>query len=326
MKKAFLFFASLFLGALLFVWVVGKIGWQDVWVVILTFSVLKLLVIIVLTLIMFYIGVLRWREVLKSQGLFIGLPRLWNSYLAGFTLSFFVPMIFFGNEILRAYALRDAKNVSFAKRMASVIIDKILELAVYLIVIISGVVFFLLNAGTYPSFLLLILAGSLLFLGIVLFLLFKKKSMIRIFLSGREDNGIAEIEQEILDFFHFKNPFLFKGLLYSVLKSGAAIARAWVLILFLGKTIGILPVIGVVGFHYVALFVPIPAALGLHDVLQIFAFQSIGMSGSVGVGFALIVRVAEFLIALAGIGILVRLGIGMLAKMLFKKTMRLIQG
>lgn len=325
MKKILLFLASLFLGILLFVWVVGKIGWEDVWLVVLTFSVSKLLVILALTIIMLSVGILRWREVLKSQGISITFSRLWGSYLAGFTLSFFAPMIFFGNEILRAYALRDARDVSFTKGMASVIIDRILELAIYLIVIITGVTFFLLNAGTRPSFLLWILAGAILFFGIVLLLFFKQKGMLRMFLPHREDNGIAEIEQEVLNFFHFKNPFLFKGLLYSVLKSGAAIARAWVLVLFLGKTIGILPVIGVVGFHYVALFAPIPAALGLHDVFQIFAFQSIGMSGSVGVGFALIVRAAEVLIAAFGIIILIRLGIGMLFSMVIERTMRFVQ-
>lgn len=327
MKRVFLFFVSLLLGGFLFAWVVGKTGWEDVWMVIVTFSFLKLFVISALTIVMIGVGVLKWKQVLKGQGYSeISFYNLWNPYFASFALSFFAPMLFFGGEILRAYSLRDSRDIPFTKGMASVVIDRILELGVYLVIIIIGVTFFLLNAGTQPFFLLWILAGAMLFSGLVAFLFLKEKSIIKIFLLKGDNNGLAAIEQEVLDFFHLKNPFLLKSILLSFAKSGVAILRAWVLIFFLGEVIGALPLIGVVGFHYVALFAPIPAALGLHDAFQIFAFSSIGFGGSMGAGFALIIRAAEFIVAAFAIISLVRIGIGMIVAMVIKRTTRFIQG
>lgn len=327
MKKIALFFISLLLGGFLFTWVVGKTGWEDVWMVIVTFSFLKLFVIAALTIIMIGVGVFKWKQVLKGQGYSeVSFYNLWNPYFASFALSFFAPMLFFGGEVLRAYSLRDSRDIPFTKGMASVVIDRILELGVYLVIIIIGVIFFLFNSGAPPSFLLWILAGAVLFSGLFIFIFMKEKSIIKIFLPKGDNNGLADIEQEVLDFFHFSNPFLFKSILLSFAKSGVALLRAWVLIFFFGEVISILPLIGVVGFHYAALFAPIPAALGLHDAFQIFAFSSIGFGGSMGAGFALIIRVAEFIVATIAIISLVRIGLGMIISMIIRRATRFIQG
>ena len=95
--------------------------------------------------------------------------------------------------------------------------------------------------------------------------------------------------------------------------------RAWLLILFLGKSIGALPVLSVLGFTYLAVMIPIPTALGSHEAIQTFAFNSLGLGASTATAFTMIIRVAELFIALAGVIILFRLGVILIKDVLFKK-------
>ena len=95
--------------------------------------------------------------------------------------------------------------------------------------------------------------------------------------------------------------------------------RTWLLIIFLGKSLGALPALSILGFTYLAAMIPIPTALGSHEAIQTFAFNSLGLGASTATAFTMIIRGAELLIALAGVTILLRLGISLLKNNLFKQ-------
>lgn len=95
--------------------------------------------------------------------------------------------------------------------------------------------------------------------------------------------------------------------------------RSWFLILFLGKSISALPALSILGFTYLAAMIPIPTALGSHEAIQTFAFNSLGLGLSTATAFTMIIRGAELIIALTGVAILFQLGIILLRKALFKK-------
>lgn len=82
--------------------------------------------------------------------------------------------------------------------------------------------------------------------------------------------------------------------------------RAWLLMVFLGKSIGLLPAVSVLGFTYLALMIPIPAAFGSHEAIQAFGFNSLGLGVSNAPAFTMIIRGAEIIVALIGIAVLVR--------------------
>ena len=100
--------------------------------------------------------------------------------------------------------------------------------------------------------------------------------------------------------------------------------RTWLLILFLGKEISGLPVFSILGFTYLAVMVPIPTALGSHEAIQTFAFNSLGLGLPTATAFTMIIRGAELLIALVGVIILLRLGVIFLKNLLFKRAEKLI--
>jgi len=135
-----------------------------------------------------------------------------------------------------------------------------------------------------------------------------------------QGNAILETEKEIFDFFKPKRKSMWKGFGLSFLRAAAMYLRAWLLILFLGKSISALPALSILGFTYLAAMIPIPTALGSHEAIQIFAFNSLGLGLSTATAFTMIIRGAELIIALVGVVILYRLGIGLIRHTLFKKT------
>ena len=322
MKRFLLSIFSLILGAVLFGVVIGNVGWEGIWNTIILLSGPKGVLIFLLTLVIWFVSNIRFKRILDGMGYSLSPFKLWPVYLAGFSISFLMPMLVLGGELFRAYVLRDRFEVPFQKGAASVVIERLLEVTILLILVILGLVFFFLSAG-FPSRELTFLAlGTV---GVVAVLLiffyitsFKNKSIVRFFFKG--NGNILEIENEVFLFFTFRNTKFWEGILWSLAKSGAALLRAWLLVIFLGKTLGFFPMLSVLSFFYISMLIPIPAALGTHDAFQAFAFGALGAGASTGAAFALIIRAAELLLAVIGIVLVVPLGINLLKSSMVKRV------
>ena len=99
--------------------------------------------------------------------------------------------------------------------------------------------------------------------------------------------------------------------------------RTWVLVIFLGKNIGLLSTLSILGFTYLAAMIPIPAALGSHEAIQTFSFSSLGLNISLAAVFTMIIRAAELLFALAGLVIVLNTGVMFIKDIFFKKIGKL---
>ncbi len=161
------------------------------------------------------------------------------------------------------------------------------------------------------------------------FKVFRKESILKILSSWlglkvlEEKGSLVEIEREIFNFFKPKRKQMWKAFSLSFLRAAVMYLRVFLLIIFLGKSIGGLPVLSVLGFTYLAALIPIPAALGSHEAIQIFAFNSLGLGSFAAAAFTMIIRGAELIISLVGIVILFRLGTGLLKSLLSKKISNL---
>lgn len=333
MKKILLFLISLSAGIGLFIWIGKTVGWREIKNAFLIFTGWHGIVIFLLTFLMMLIGSWKWREILKGQGVGISFWELFKPYLAGFTVMFLAPILLWAGEAFRGYLLKKKKEIPWPKVVASVFIDRILEWTTNLTIIFLGTLFFLYKIGLPPKNLLIIFGGAfLLFLsGISYFYLkaFKRESVATFFLrlTGLKNltrgNAILDTEGEIFDFFKLKNKSMQKSLGLSFLRAAVMHLRTWFLVLFLGKKIEILSALSVLGFTYLAAMIPIPTALGSHEAIQTFAFDSLGLGVSTATAFTMIIRAAELLFALAGLIIIFRLGIILLKELLFKKFEKL---
>ena len=322
MKKFLLFLVSFLIGIGLFIWIGKTVGWAEIKNAFLVFTGWKGLAILGLTILMAFIGTWKWKEILKGEGIKISFKSLLSPYLAGFAVMFLAPILLWGGEIFRSYILKERNSIPWSKGMASVIIDRILEWTANLAVVFFGALFFLFIVD-FPPIKLGIVFGAvfLIFFSGISFFYFKsakRESIIKFFTRGNQDEPF-ETEKEIFNFFKLKNLVMWKAMSLSFLRAGIMYFRAWLLILFLGKTITALPVLSILGFSYLAVMIPIPTALGSHEAIQIFAFNSLGLGASTATAFTMIIRGAEVIVALFGVIILFRFGIILLKNILFKK-------
>ena len=306
------------------------VGWQEIKKAFFVFTGWQGLVILFLTLLMALVGIWKWREVLKGMGVRVSLKKLWRPYLAGFAIRYLAPVVIIGSEIFQAHALKETDSVPWEKSMASVIVDRILELTAGLVIIFFGISFFLFKIGLPPIKLGLIFAGFIsLLTSLTVYFYFKsfrKESMVKAFVgifNNKIDSQPLDIEKEIFNFFKPRKKTMWKGFFFAFLKAGVMWFRTWVLVLFLGKTLSALPSLSIQGFYCLVSMIPIPADLGSHEAIQAFAFNSLRLGAGTGTAFALIVRGAELILSLLGIIILFRLGVELLKNALFRKTKKM---
>lgn len=326
MKRFFLFLISFLIGVGLFIWIGRTIGWQEIKRSFLMFTGWQGLLIFLLTLIWMSVGTWKWKEILRCEDVNIPFSELFWSYLAGFSILYFFPIMLFGGETLRAYIIKRKSTTSISKGMASVLIDRILDWTTNLIVAFFGTTFFFFKIGLPPQKLALILFGSFLFwiIGISFFYIktFKRESMAKFFLNlfnykNRNDQPL-EIEKEIFNFFKIKKSPFWKGLGLAFLEELVIFLRTWFLIGFLKRRVDFLSTLSIVGFSYLATMIPIPASLGIHEAFQAFAFGALGLGASFGTAYTLIIRGAEIIMALIGMGILFRSGLKLFGNNLSK--------
>jgi uncharacterized protein (TIRG00374 family) len=330
MKKFLFFLISLILGVALFLWTVNFVGLEEIKSAFLVFAGWQGVVIFSLTFLMMMVGAWKWKEILKEEGVNVSFQDLFKTYLAGFSVMFLAPALFWVSELFRSYTLKKRKQVPWSKAMASVIIDRILEWTTILITILFGSIFFLSNIGL-PSKELGIAFGLVFFffaIGICLFYfkIFRKESIAKTFgkiLNGEINQEPLETEKEIFNFFKLQKQGMWKGFALSFLKVAIACLRGWILIIFLGKEISYLSALSILSFTYLAAMIPIPTSLGSHEAIQSFAFNSLGLGIPTATAFTMIIRTAELLVALLGLFFLFRFGTLFLKSFVFPKIKKL---
>jgi len=332
-KKFVLFLLSLLVGIILFFWIGKTVGWQEIKNAFLVFTKKQELAIFSLTLLMMMIGTLKWRAILKDKGITISFLELFQSYLGGFAVMFFAPVLLWAGEIFRSYVLKERKQISWTKATASVIIDRVLEWTTNLVIISLGVLFFLHKISFPPKNLGLIFGGAfLLFAGMLsLFYVktFRKESLAKAIGSAfnyKLDSKPLSIEKEVFVFFKLKKKLMWQCFGLSALRVIAMYLRAWLLIGFLEKDIARLAALSIVGFNLLAAMIPIPASLGSHEAIQVFAFDALGLGASTATAFTLIIRGTEAILAFVGVIILFQFGFFVFKENLLKKIGKLVSG
>jgi len=331
MKRFFLFLASLLLGAAIFFWVAGSVGWAGIAESVLIFARWQGWVVFFITFLIFLLSVWRWREIIRSLSPDSSLKGVAGSYLAGYALMYLAPVLVLGGEAFRVYALKERNGVSRARGAASVFIDRFLEWTFNIAIIIFGLVFFFLSyrfdlvPQTIRLVFGLVFLASAAAVAVFYIRIFKKESIIEEILSvfgikrSANGNNFLEVEREIFGFFKVGNALMWKTIAISFSRAALLVARTWALVLFLGKDAGFHGALTILSFNHLASMLPIPAALGTHEALQVLAFNSLGMSPSSAVSFALVTRSCEVIFSLAGVIILFKLSYDLLKQLIFKK-------
>jgi len=336
MKKIIILLAFLVLGIILFAVAIEKIGVENLLAILLALAWWKILAIVGMTLLVILVSVLRWRVIIRGLGIEIGWKKVISAWIVGATFSYLTPVVFFGGEPLRAYFLKNNSEIPWSKNVASIVSDKALELMTNLVIMILGVSF-LFSQVHLPfkiKLITILIITGLLGMGcFFLYKIFKKKKERGFFSSilktlgvdgfkkiKKINGGIRETEEEISYFFKNCKKALLASIALSLVKGGLMITRYWVIILCLGGIVGFKETLAIVGTTFLIYFLPIPGALGIHEVSQAFIFELFGLGVSLGIASSVTLRCTELLMALVGIIMLVVFGWGILRSKLAKTT------
>jgi len=245
MKKALISLVSFPIGFFFFFLVIKWVGWAEIKEALFSFSGLNGVIVLCLTLLIWITGALKWKFILKSQGHDLPLPSLTEMMLAGFSISYLFSLAaFWGGMGFKAYAVRKRFGVPLEKNLASIAIEKVLDLTVIFLFLILGAISFLFlapaNLRSLSVTALFIIICLALILAIFYFKTHNKKSILKWLLrfSGIKNNKsgqiIKNIEEEIFLFFNFRRTLIWKGFGIAFVRYIIIFSRCWLIILFLG--------------------------------------------------------------------------------------------
>jgi len=312
LRKALLFLIGLAVGLAVFGLISGDIEWSKVGESFTNMRWWQLLALLVLMEGGIIASALAWKSVLEEKTPLPFSPLL-KIFTVGFSLSYLTPMSLIGGEALQAYFLHQKLNLSWKKSIVSIILYKLVGFAVLTVIALTGLgIFFFLGGKLSRRLGFLIF---LIFFGILLFffLLLKKSNRHRSLIENiirtlrleqiletDQIKTVLSYEREVLHFFWARRRAFWKTAGFSALGHFCYLGQAFFLIAFLtGQWTGIGALI-TYAFNGLSSFFILPAALGSLEVMEGFAFHSLGLALSLALTFSLIWRGLRLLICLSG--------------------------
>jgi len=308
---------SWMIGILLFAFLVYKIGPIRIWENIKNLTLLKFLILFLLHFLYFVFRTLNWKIIFEKYEEKVSFNHLIAARIAGDAISYLTPSAYLGGEPVRAIM---AARSNRGKSLASVIIDKTIEILTIVLLIIVGVIIAITQIpmpNQYKFLFIMFMIGATLFALFISikqrhgFLLWIVKALEKIkirfrFIEKKRDK-IEEIDFHISGFYRdHRKTFLLVFLLYS-LEFLFWTGEIFLTLLFInaeGATFLNSFLITTLG-SFVIIMPTIPASLGTYEVTYVAIFVLLGLGAEVGITLTLIRRTVG--LSWAGIGLLVML-------------------
>lgn len=316
MRKKILGF-SWIIGFLLFTFLIYKIGPGRIWENIKNITWLKFLILFFLHFLYFFFRTATWKIIFEKYEENVSFGHLIMARLAGDAISYLTPSAYLGGEPVRAMMV---SRTTKGKSIASVTIDKTMEILAMIFLIIIGVtiaIALISMPGHFKLILIVFVVGATLF---ALFIIIKQrqgffiwiintleKMKIRLKFIERHKTKIIEIDTYISEFYgHHRSTFIIVFLLYTFVflfwtaeilltllfinAEGATYLKSF-LITALGSVVIILPII--------------PASFGTYEVSYVAIFILLRLGADVGITLTLIRRIVG--LGWVGVGLLAML-------------------
>lgn len=321
-KTIFQLFITSLIGAGIFILILQKVGLEQILNAIKSFSILNGLVVLFLFLLDYSILTWRWGMVLKSQGYNISFGKLFSARLVGFAVNYVTPILYTGGEPARAYVLKKEANVPFVTGLISIIVDEFLEVICGSIFLMIGISF-LLSYFSVPSFLLNSLLVVIIAL-LIFWLYFYRKlktekgffTSIMSFLRldkinfiNKHKGGVIKLENELISFIKYKKSAFLDTILITICSYIIGIMEVKAVTVFLGLNLSWQYIIIIKILTILAGVIPIPGALGTLEAADALAFMILGLSTTLGITFALIIRFFNLILVGSGLFLLSHFGV-----------------
>lgn len=260
---------------------------------------------------------LRWWLILRLQGFIVQYHSLAGYRLAGFAVSFLTPGPQFGGEPVQVFLLANRSRVPGSVALASVILDKAIELMANFTFLAVGILVVLADGLLVGHRLTQLALPMLALVGLpagYLAALWMGKRPFTFFLgwvvslrwmaqrSSRWVDTICMAEEQAADFCR-SHPVMFALILaQSLVVWGVMVFEYWLSFSFLGLTLSIPQVLFTLVAARIALLLPMPGGLGTLEASQVLAIRALQLDPVYAVGVLLLARARDLLLAGIGMG------------------------
>lgn len=307
-------------------WAMRQISFEEFWSSISQLSFSQLISLILLNLFIVFLFSSRWWLILKASGYSVPYLRLTGYRLASFAVSYFTPGTQFGGEPLQVHLLSKKHHIPTTTALASVALDKLLELIANFSFLGLGLWLIITNGSKLTGssaqgwfsgingWQAVALLGVLMGLPIIyLFLLWRGRfplaQMSRrlptpILRTRRFHNlpaFLASTERQISTLFRISPQAIAISSLLSIAIWVLMGFEFWLMVYFLGNNLGLLQLITVLTAARLAFLMPLPGGIGVLEASQVLAMQALGYSPALGISISLLIRARDTSLGLLGL-------------------------
>ncbi len=298
----------------LVIWSVRDAPLADILRALSSLSFAKILLLAALNAIILLLVSGRWWLILRAQGHTIRYLSVAAYRLVAFGISYFTPGPQFGGEPAQVYYIRNRHGISTSSALASVSLDKILELLANFGFLLVGI-FAALGSGLLaelaPIQAVAWMAGPFILLLTYTLAIWKGKSPLASLLTRlpqrrgailRLTRATALAEEQISQFCQRKPLVVLGASVLSILIWGVMTLEYWLALRFLGIQVDLLQAVAALTAARIAFLFPLPGGLGALEASQILAMEALGLNPALGLSISLLIRGRD--ITLGGLGIL----------------------
>ena len=294
----------------------SNVSSQDVWTTLQNLNLGSILLLLAINVIVVVSFSGRWWLILRAQGQQRSYWSLAGYRLAGFGITYFTPGPQLGGEPLQVYLLNHREQVPITTAVASVTLDKLLELLSNFTFLVIGVATILasgiLGEGSNYYFLLLPIGLLCLPAGYLLALWNGRQPVTKLIsrLADRIPGShrltkwsvtLQTAEEEAGRFFHSHPVTILAALSLSLLIWVLLVLEFGLALRFLGLSLSLAEVITLMTAARLAFLVPIPAGIGALETGQMLAMGLIGASPVIGISLSLMIRVRDAALGALGL-------------------------
>ncbi len=295
-------------------WAVRDLRLADMFQSLDRLSGAQILILVALNVGIFMLVSGRWWLLLRTQGDAIPYLSVVGYRLVAFGISYFTVGPQIGGEPAQVYYLQSRHAIPTSRALASVSLDKILELLANFAFLLVGI-FAALGSGLLadlaPVQAVAWMAVPFIMLLAYTIAVWRGKTPLSSLLSRLSpgEGRLKWLVQAVLaaegqiGLFCQQNPLaVLAASLISALIWGMMALEYWLALSFLGIPVSLLQAIAVLTAASVAFLFPLPGGLGALEASQVLAMEALGFSSALGLSISLLIRGRD--IALGGLGVL----------------------
>lgn len=301
---------------ILVVYAFKDVSWGEVWAILNRLNVRQVIALLFVTFLVFWSIAMQSWVLLYVRGFKVSLLRLIAYWMAGYTVSYFIPGPQLGGGIVQIYFLRKNHSMDIEQATGAVIVIKVLADMGSILTLMLGL-FLVVQLALIPVQATTAMALSvMLVFGLLagyLLATYKNHNPVTRLLQWMPERiksreGYRKLVQVVGDSERLVGRYSKEqpaALIYipffSMLSWIFVFAQAWLLLQFLDIPMTPLEVVGVVTVAQLATLFPTPAGAGAVETSVVFIFRQLGFSSNEAATYLLIFRARDLILGFAGL-------------------------